>query len=311
MMLFKTLVAVFLCGLVSATLWAGDRPDKMKVTVLGTGTPYPHGDRSGPAVLVEAAGKRLLFDCGRGVVIRLGQAGVQANDIDAVFLTHLHSDHVVGLPDLLLTGWLLGRRQPLRLWAPAGGRTIAQHLVQAFAFDRQIRAQTAKLPGKGAEFEVHEVGARELYDEGQVRVRAFVVDHGPVKPAFGYRIDYAGHTVVISGDTRFSENLIAAAKDANCLIHVAWSIGAKDATPPSQRSLASAEDAARVFAAVKPKIAVVYHYDDDDGMTDAIKAGYGGQFIIARDLTEIVIGQDVTWRFLPILEQPSRLGTSR
>jgi ribonuclease Z len=309
-MLFKTLVAVLACGLASATIWASDRAHKVKVTVLGTGTPYPHGDRSGPAVLVEAAGKKLLFDCGRGVVIRLGQAGVQANDIDAVFLTHLHSDHVVGLPDLLLTGWLLGRRQPLRLWAPAGGRTMAQHLVQAFAFDRQIRAQTAKLQGKGAEFEVHEVGAGELYDDGQVRVRAFVVDHGPVKPAFGYRIDYAGHTVVISGDTKFSENLIASAKDADCLIHVAWSIGAKDATPPSQRSLASAEDAARVFAAVKPKIAVVYHYDDDDGMTDAIQAGYGGQFIIARDLTEIVIGQDVTWRILPILE-PSRLGTSR
>ena len=302
MKLFKTLVAVLACGLVGGSIWASDRADNMKVTVLGSGTPYPHGERSGPAVLVEAAGKRLLFDCGRGVVIRLGQAGVQANDVDAVFLTHLHSDHVVGLPDLLLTGWLLGRSQPLRLWAPAGGRKMAQHLVQAFAFDRRIRGVTAKLPRKGAEFEVHEVAAGELYDDGEIRVRAFVVDHGPVKPAFGYRIDYAGHTVVISGDTRFSENLITSAKHAECLIHVAWSIDAKDSTPPSHRSLASAEDAARVFAAVKPKIAVVYHYDDDDGMTDAIKAGYNGQFIIARDLTEILIGQDVTWRILPILE---------
>lgn len=303
MTLSKTLVAVLACGLVSGTIWASDRADNMKVTVLGTGTPYPHGDRFGPAILVEAAGKKLLFDCGRGVLIRLRQAGVQANDIDAVFLTHLHSDHVVGLPDLLLTGWLLGRTEPLRLWAPAGGRKMAQHLVQAFAFDRRVRERTAKLPGKGAEFEVHEVGAAEIYDDGGVRVKAFVVDHGPVKPAFGYRIDYAGHAVVISGDTRFSENLITSAKDADCLIHVAWSIDAKDATPPSRRLLASAEDAARVFTAVKPKLAVVYHYDDDDGMTDAIKAGYGGKFIIARDLTEIVIGQDVTWRMLPILEQ--------
>jgi len=279
----------------------------MKVTVLGTGTPYPHGDRFGSAVLVEAAGKKLLFDCGRGVVIRLWQAGLQANDVDAVFLTHLHSDHVVGLPDLLLTGWLLGRTEPLPLWAPAGGRKMAQHLVQAFAFDRRIRGVTAKLPEKGAEFEVHEVAAGELYDQGGVRVRAVVVDHGPVKPAFGYRIDYAGHTVVISGDTRFSDNLITSAKDADCLIHVAWSIEAKDATPPSRRSLASAEDAARIFAAAKPKLAVVYHYDDDDGMKDAIQAGYGGKFIIARDLTEIIIGEDVTWRMSPILEQQKEL----
>jgi len=302
MTLSKTFVAVLACGLVSGTIWASDRAGNMKVTVLGTGTPYPHGDQFGSAILVEAAGKKLLFDCGRGVVIRLRQAGVQANDIDAVFLTHLHSDHVVGLPDLLLTGWLLGRTGPLRLWAPAGGRKMAQHLEQAFAFDRQIRERTAKLPEKGAEFAVHEVGPGELYDDGEVRVRAFIVDHGPVKPAFGYRIDYAGHAVVISGDTRFSENLITSAKDVDCLIHVAWSIEAKDATLPSRRSLASAEDAARVFAAAKPKIAVVYHYDDDDGMTDAIKPGYGGQFIIARDLTEIVIGQDVTWKMLPILE---------
>jgi ribonuclease Z len=303
MTLSKTFIAVLACGLVTGTLWAKDRADSMKVTVLGTGTPYPHGDRFGSAILVEAAGKKLLFDCGRGVVIRLRQAGAQANDIDAVFLTHLHSDHVVGLPDLLLTGWLLGRTERLRLWAPAGSRKMAQHLVQAFAFDRQVRGRTAKLPGKGAEFEVHEVGAGELYDDDSVRVRAFIVDHGPVKPAFGYRIDYAGHTLVISGDTRFSENLITSAKDADCLIHVAWSTDAKDATPPSKRSVATAEDAARVFAAVKPKLAVVYHYDDDDGMKDAIEAGYGGKFIIARDLTEIVIGQDVTWRMAPILEQ--------
>jgi ribonuclease Z len=287
-------------------MWASVDALKMKITVLGTGTPYPHGDRFGPAVLVEAGGKKLMFDCGRGVVIRLRQAGIRANDIDAVFLTHLHSDHVVGLPDLLLTGWLLGRTEPLRLWAPAGGRKMAGHLVQAFAFDRQIRAHTAKLPPKGAEFEVQEVAAGKVYDDGELRVSAFVVDHGPVKPAFGYRIDYAGHAVIISGDTRFSENLITSARDADCLIHVAWSIGAKDETPPSKRTLASAEDAARVFTAVKPKIAVVYHYDDDEGMTDVIKAGYDGQFIIARDLTQIIIGQDVTWRMLPILERDTK-----
>jgi ribonuclease Z len=181
----------------------------MRVTLLGTGPPFPNAQRFGSAILVEVGGKRLLFDCSRGVVIRLVQTGVSPKDIDALFLTH---------------------------------------------------------------------------------------DHGTVKPAFGYRVDSAGHSVVISGDTKFSQNLIDFARGADCLIHVAWSFGWKNPTPPSQRLLPSAEDAGRVFARVRPKLGVIYHYKDEAELSDAVRKQYNALFVVAKDLMVINIGNTVTWQ---------------
>jgi ribonuclease Z len=238
----------------------------------------------------------LLFDCGRGVVIRLTQAGVSPKDIDGLFLTHLHSDHVVGIPDLWLSGWFLGRNKPLPIWGPPGTSSMAERLVQAFAFDIHIR-QTAPdpLPAKGVEIDAKEVAQGEIYNDGSTRVSAFLVNHGTVKPAFGYRIDSGGHSVVISGDTKFCQNLIDFARGADCLIHAAWSASSKNSTPPSKRSIASAEDAGRVFAIVKPKLGVVHHYKDEEGLEDAVRKEYKGPLVIARDLMVINVGKTVTW----------------
>jgi ribonuclease Z len=267
----------------------------MRVTLLGTGTPFPITERFGSAILVEAAGKRMLFDCGRGAVIRLAQVGVSPREIDGLFFTHLHSDHIVGIPDLWLSGWFLGRERPLPVWGPSGTRSMAKHLLQAFAFDIRIRqAAPDYLPAKGAEIDAKEVEQGKLYDDGSVRVSAFLVDHGPVKPAFGYRLDYAGHSVVISGDTKFCQNLLDFASGADCLIHVAWAAG--NPTPPSKRLIASAEDAGRVFATVRPKLGVIYHYKNEGGLWDAVRTAYKGRFVVAKDLMIINIGRTVTWR---------------
>jgi ribonuclease Z len=266
----------------------------MRITMLGTGTPFPNAERFGSAILVEAAGKRLLFDCGRGAVIRLTQAGVSPSEIDGLFLTHLHSDHVVGIPDLWLSGWFLGRDKPLRVWGPSGTRSMGEHLLQAFAFDIHIRK--AALPAKGAEIDAKEVEQGNVYDDGSVRVSAFAVDHGTVKPAFGYRVDYGGHSVVISGDTKFCQNLLDFAVGTDCLMHVAWTAGWKNPAPSSSRSLASAEDAGRVFATVRPKLGIIYHYKDEEGLWDAVHKEYKGPFVVAKDLMVINVGRTVTWR---------------
>ena len=173
---------------------------------------------------------------------------------------------------------------------------MTKHLAQAFAFDIRIRqAAPAPLPAKGVEIDVKELTQGEIYNDGSTRVSAFLVDHGAVKPAFGYRVDFAGHSVVISGDTKFCQNLVDFARDADCLIHAAWSAGWKNPAPPSQRSIASAEDGGRVFAMVKPKLGVVYHYKDEEGLGDAIRKEYKGPFVIARDLMAINISKTVTW----------------
>jgi ribonuclease Z len=106
------LFSVWLYLLILGNVGAASPANMIKVTLLGTGTPYPNAERFGSAILVEAGGEKLLFDCGRGAVIRLSQAGTPANEVEALFLTHLHSDHTVGIPDLWLTGWFLGRDDP-------------------------------------------------------------------------------------------------------------------------------------------------------------------------------------------------------
>jgi len=268
----------------------------VKVTLLGTGTPFPNVKRFGSAILVEADGEKLLFDCGRGAVIRLSQIGVPLSDVDALFLTHLHSDHIVGIPDLWLSGWFLGRDRPLRVWGPPGTREMTEHLSQAYGFDVQARERAPEnLPSRGAVIDAHEVEEGSVYVHGPLRVSAFVVDHGLVKPAFGYRVDLLGHSVVISGDTKFSQNLIDHSKGADCLIHVAWSVDSRNPAPRALRSLASAEDAAHVFSVIRPKLAVIYHYLDPEGLTEAVREHYKGPFVVGNDLMVIEIGGAVTW----------------
>src|SRR5882672_10193184 len=192
----------------------------LKVTLLGTGAPRPVMERFGPSILVEAGKEKLLFDCGRGATQRLYQLKVPFSEVTALFLTHLHSDHIVGIPDFYLTGWIFGRSTPLRVWGPAGTREMMSHLEQAYQFDIHIRRDVdEKLPAQGVVIVAKDIEQGVIYQNGDLKVTAFTVDHAPIKPAFGYRVDYAGHSVVLSGDTRYSENLVRFAQGADVLIH--------------------------------------------------------------------------------------------
>src|SRR5258708_36580856 len=136
--------------LVSAVVLAVAAPGQnLKVTPLGTGSPQARMDRFGPSILVEAGEKKLMFDCGRGATQRIEQIKIPFTEIDALFLTHLHSDHVVGIPDLWLTGWARGRKAPFQVWGPAGTRDMMSHLEEAFQFDIRIRQEDDKLPPQG------------------------------------------------------------------------------------------------------------------------------------------------------------------
>ena len=174
-------------------------PDGLRITLLGTGGgPLVNLRQFGASTLVEAGGKRLLFDCGRGATIRLVQAGIPIGAVGRLFLTHLHSDHVMQIPDLLLAGWVgsTGRRAPLEVWGPDGTRDMMSALEKAFVFDIHMRRDVdEKIPAAGITVQSHDISEGVVLDEDGVKVTAFLVDHRPVSPAFGYRVDYHGRSV--------------------------------------------------------------------------------------------------------------------
>lgn len=151
-------------------------------------------NRFGPSTLVEAGDQKFVFDAGRGALQRLTQLGVHWQDVQGVFLTHLHSDHVVGFPDLWLTGWLIApeRNVPLPIWGPSGTNTMMVHLEQAYQADISVRKKNDGVAPDGVKLLPHDIGEGVVYDRGGVKVTAFEVDHSPVESALGYRIDYAG-----------------------------------------------------------------------------------------------------------------------
>lgn len=243
--------------------------DEFRVTLLGTGSPAPVMRRFGPGVLVQVGGKNLLIDAGRGVTQRLMQSGLRLGQVDAVFLTHLHSDHVVGLPDLWLTGWLEAgfaqRKGPFVVYGPEGTQALMNGLTQAYEWDIKARIADQNLDPNSIKSQVTLVKEGLVYERDGVKVTAFEVDHGELlKPAFGFRVDHAGRSVTVSGDTRFSENLIKHASGTDLLIHQVAAAREELLKLPIFKVIlahhTSPEEAGTVFDRVKPKLAVFYHF---------------------------------------------------
>ena len=282
-------------------------PDGLKVVLLGTGVGPPVNLRQfGASTLVEAGGVRLLFDCGRGATIRLAQAGVPVGSISRVFLTHLHSDHVIQLPDLLLTGWVGGgRKVPLEVWGPQGTRGMMDHMLQTFAFDIHMRRDVdEKAPGDGIKVVGHDIEQGVVFDRQGVKVTAFLVDHSPVAPAFGYRVDYRGRSVALSGDTRVSGNLIRFAQGVDVLVHEVLDAETVRAWFPTNPTAAAAilakhttpEQAGEVFSSVRPRLAVYSHAPDAERVITQTRKTYAGPLQAAEDLLTVEIGEKIEVR---------------
>ncbi|GAA4855505.1 MBL fold metallo-hydrolase [Luteimonas vadosa] len=295
------------CGGVFALLLACSSQalsQDIRVTLLGTGDPTPSLERFGPGTLVEAAGQTLLFDAGRGTMQRLRQVGVSTGELDGIFLTHLHSDHVVGLVDVWLTGWVVdGRTTPLRVYGPVGTSALAEHLAKAFEYDIAIRTAEAGRSAQGVAIEVTEISGGYRWHADGVEVLAFDVDHAPVAPAFGFRVDSGERSVALSGDTRYSESLIRRAKGVDLLVHEVADAPAafKQAHPDLPRLVHHTQpaDAGRVFTAVAPKLAVYSHLVLAGGMraedlVGETRATYDGPLLVGEDLMTLTIADEVT-----------------
>ena len=295
---------------------------KLSVILLGTRSgPTVDPQRVGIGTLVVAGSEQLLFDCGRGIPTAMSRMAILPADVTRVFLTHLHSDHVISLPELYLYPWASqGRTKPFEVWGPEGTRAMMGHLEKAFAFDIRIRRDVdEKFPGSGIKVVATDVREGVVYQANGVTVTAFLVDHGLVKPAFGYRVDYRQHSVVLSGDTRPSENLVKFASGVDLLIHEVGARSKQDPIftgPPDEvlpngratRRQAKAIldhhtdpiEAGRVFGMVKPKLAVFSHYPGVYAtLLPLVRQTYDGPLEFGEDGMTIDVGDTIAIRRLP------------
>jgi ribonuclease Z len=270
----------------------------MQLILLGTGYPYPSPERAGPSCAIVVGGKLFIVDAGRNVVTRLAAIGNPWGVVEAVFLTHLHSDHIDGLPDLFHCAWEFGKGTPFQLYGPKGTQTVADGMLQFYGPDIVIRRDlTERLSPEGATINVHEIKEGVVYEKpGLIKVTAFLVEHPPVEPAFGYRFDNGKHSIVITGDMRPNPNLIRFAEGADILVHEAYL--RKSASSPSEPKRwsiqdyhSSAREAGEAAAQSKAKTLVLTHLipanaTEQDFLEEAKKT-FNGKIIVGRDLMVI------------------------
>lgn len=289
------------------------RSASIKVVLLGTGGGPPMNlERYEASTLVEAGGEKLLFDCGRGATIRMAQYGIRLGEVSKVFLTHLHSDHVVDIPDLFLTPWASeeARQVPFEVWGPPGTREMMDSMQKTFAFDIRIRRDVDEKYSKvGISVSSHDIKEGVIFEKNGVKVTAFLVDHGPVKPAFGYRVDYGGRSVTLSGDTRFSENLIKYSQGVDVIIHETTDADALRASPGKRTKEqieniighhTTLDESGIVFSRIKPRLAVYSHFlGTPERLVAGTRKTYSGPLVVGEDLMTIEIGDRVEVRHFP------------
>jgi ribonuclease Z len=271
-------------------------------TFLGTGAPPVSLRRAGPSHLVEAAGRKVLIDCGSGVGQRLVAAGTRGADVDLLIVTHEHSDHLVDFYQLVVSSWHQGRAKPWRVLAPAPALANMRGQYEAFARERALRIAFEKRPdATGLDVVFEELGEGSIEGLGDLAVEAFLVDHRPVEPAFGLSLAHGGARIVFSGDTRLCPALEQAAQGCDLLVSEVY----VDAQMPVVAGVRSAETVAQVKSyhmtpAIVAGLAIgsgakalalthlVPPAADTAALAHEIRAaGYGGPLIVGEDLMRV------------------------
>jgi ribonuclease BN (tRNA processing enzyme) len=277
-----------------------------KVVLLGTGTPQPSPERSGPATAIVVNDTAYLVDLGAGIVRRAslaatsrGITALESTRLRVAFVTHLHSDHTVGYPDLIFTPWVIGRRVPLEVYGPKGLSAMTTHLLEAYRVDIDTRTNpegNQRTFADGHKVNAHEVVAGVVYKDANVTVTAFPTAHA--MESFGYRFETADRTIVISGDTNPTQATIDACRGCDVLIHEvhtsAWLAKRPEAggAPPgtfrrfSEKYHTTTEQLADLARQAKPRLLVLYHYNalSAEELQADMMSRYAGHFVIGRDL---------------------------
>lgn len=317
--------SALLVGLAAFAQQAASQPPKehttgTRVVLLGTGTPVPDPDRSGPATAIVVGDSAYLVDFGPGVVRRAqaavldrGITALEPGNLKVAFVTHLHSDHTAGYSDLIFTGWTSGRSTPLEVYGPAGLNSMTEHILQAYRIDIETRTNpegNQRAIADGWKVNAHEIRPGVVYKDANVTVTAFATKHA--MQSYGYRFDTADRRIVISGDTSPTEETIKACDGCDVLVHEAQMLELYAKMPERLHSFVTkyhttTEQLAVLAAQAKPKLLVVYHTiafrpgiappkflssmsgaggfrSSAEVLHEEISARYSGQFVIGRDL---------------------------
>lgn len=315
------LVALSAIPLEPASQPPKEHTTRTKVVLLGTGTPVPDPDRSGPATAIVVDDSAYLVDFGPGVVRRAKAAvldryitALEPANLKVAFVTHLHSDHTAGYSDLILTGWTAGRRTPLEVYGPAGLQSMTEHILQAYRIDIETRTSPEGDQSgnpEGWKVKAYEIKPGVIYKDAKVTVTAFPTKHA--MESFGYRFDTPDRSVVISGDTSPTEETIKACNGCDVLVHEARTLELVAKLPEDRRSFGAknhttSEQLAALATKAKPGLLIVYHawiswwpsivpsgnqpvvlttgelHSSPDAIQKEIASRYSGQFVIGRDL---------------------------
>jgi ribonuclease BN (tRNA processing enzyme) len=277
-----------------------------KVVLLGTGTPGPDPDRSGPCVAIVVNDTPYLVDLGPGVVrrasaaYRKGMKGLHFSKLKIAFVTHLHSDHTVGYPDFIFTPWVVGRTGPVQVYGPRGIQAMTNHILEAWQEDIKIRTDGMEKDfpehnDSGYKVEVHEISPGVVYQDKNVTVKAFAVSHGEVPHAFGYRFETPDRTIVISGDTSPNQNVIDACNGCDVLVHEVYTTKGHDAAAASWQAYqvkyhTSSKQLAELATKARPKLLILYHQiylfntSTREDLLREMRDAYKGQFVSGLDL---------------------------
>ncbi len=264
-----------------------------KIILLGTGTPNPDPERLGPSIAIVVNGSLYLVDFGAGVVRQIAAAGISVSKINRAFLTHLHSDHTIGYPDIILTPGVIGRNDSLEVYGPKGFTEMTNHIMEAYEIDIRERIQGLEPANqKGYIVHTHEIQEGLVYSDDNVKVEAFRVDHGSLE-SYGYKFILPERTIVISGDTCPSENLIKYAMGCDILIHEVYSVeGLKGRTEDWRRYHSSAHTSTRelveIANKVRPNLLILYHQlfmnQSGEKLLQEITEQYDGNVVSGNDL---------------------------
>lgn len=271
-----------------------------QIVLLGTGTPNADPDRFGPSVAIVVNETPYIIDCGPGVVrrasaaFRNGVKGLEAKNLRRLFITHLHSDHTAGYPDFIFTPAVLERDAPLEVYGPPGIKAMTGHILKAYTEDIEIRLRGLEpSKPKGYEVRVNEIKPGVVYRDEQVTVKAFRVNHGSWKQAFGFRFETPDRTIVISGDAAISQSVVDHCNGCDVLIHEVYSQAGFATRPPEWQKYhsnfhTSSRELAEIAAKAKPGLLILYHQlfwgTTPEQLVDEIKRGYQGKVVSGKDL---------------------------